>query len=1088
MKFFAKNTTRLLALLLLDAFLLCATAALVWFDNATNRGITYTPAPLPLPYADGPLLGVNAFNLHLEPDPTAVTRTLELAREMGAGYIRMQMPWDDVEIHGRGDFTDRRNDLDGDGQKDTISAWAKYDRIVDTAVALDLQLILRLERPPEWARQGFIKDPAFQAGLQQDGNSTGPPDDFADYGNFVGAVASRYQGRVRFYQIWNEPNLKNEWNWQTPKPEDFVALLRVGATAIRQADPAAVVLFPSLAPTDGLDFRAPMTELEYLDSVYEASGAPYFDIMSGQAYGLGQSPDEHRYVFLRGRSNWNWTRPIDTRNDVSRIVLLREIMERHGDMRKPVWIGEFGWNSAPESIPAERRTTWGEPVSEERKAEYLVAQLERARDEWPWMGVMNVWMLRYGGYAEPDPNDPTPYFALVTRDWQPLPAFAALKEHSANQVAGVGAHSWNHPAVKDWAEGGWQVRFSGTRLTIVGGLAGDIEVAIDGQRVSLTRDGLEGRQALSTSSLPDGIHTLTIWGDPAPEWFVVEREPFLPWLWPTSMGLVLLALLASSALTVRALYVAVDDLLAWRARMAPRYALLRQDALIQIGMGLGLLIFYRLSPAVPPTLIGLALFGGLAIWRPDLALRFVPLTVPFFFMPKGIWDAQFGIRDEGLRVPLHEVVVLVAAGTTVGHLAWMRVTRGFDERRKTKDESPRTLLKQSSAFIEKVQLFVFRPSSFVPVLLFLLAGTLGVVVAEQRGPALREWRWLVVEPLIFFALVVFWMRSTGAGAQTAASVQRSLLAYFLAGGALVGLLGILQFLGLNLVPLIGQKVGFSDDQILVEGVQRVNSVYGHPNNLGLYMGRIWPLAFVLVLDQRRRTKDEGLNLTRHFRLSSFVFGLTSALLALGGLLVSFSRGAWLGALAAGLVLLVMLGPQRLVRSPRFLWLLGGGALLLVLGLSAALALGIERLNPLGESSGIRLLTWASAWRMLLDYPLFGIGLDQFVALYPRYIDPSLATTNEINTAHPHNLVLDIALRMGPLGLVAFGWLVASMLRNLSRQSSVVSRHLQAGLLAALVAALVHGLVDSFYFWPDLAFAFWLFVALAWSLQSKPLAD
>ena len=44
-----------------------------------------------------------------------------------------------------------------------------------------------------------------------------------------------------------------------------------------------------------------------------------------------------------------------------------------------------------------------------------------------------------------------------------------------------------------------------------------------------------------------------------------------------------------------------------------------------------------------------------------------------------------------------------------------------------------------------------------------------------------------------------------------------------------------------------------------------------------------------------------------------------------------------------------------------------------------------------------------------------------------------------------------------------------------RQSHAV---LAAGLLAAMIAALVHGLVDSFYFWPDLAFAFWLLLALA----------
>jgi hypothetical protein len=70
-------------------------------------------------------------------------------------------------------------------------------------------------------------------------------------------------------------------------------------------------------------------------------------------------------------------------------------------------------------------------VSEEQKGAYLVGQLERARREWPWVGVMNVWFLRYGGYREPDPADPTPYFAVVTRDYAPLPAYDALKEYAA---------------------------------------------------------------------------------------------------------------------------------------------------------------------------------------------------------------------------------------------------------------------------------------------------------------------------------------------------------------------------------------------------------------------------------------------------------------------------------------------------------------------------------------------------------------------------------------------------------------------------------------------------------------------------------
>ena len=524
---------------LLRLFLLAGTAALlllllaatVWYDNALHRGVAYGGSELhtqePFPYSDGVQVGVNTFNVHLEPDPQAVTRTLELVRDMGATHVRMQVPWDDIEIHGRGDFEDRRN-LETVG---TVSAWAKYDRIVAAAEDFDIELVMRLDRTPEWARPQAIAAPEFQEGLQIDGNSTGPPDDFADYGNFVRAVVERYRGRVRFFQIWNEPNLRNEWNWQEPRPAEFVALLRIGYTAVKSANPDAVVLFPSLSPTDGLDRRAPMTELDYLDAVYRAGGGAYFDIMSGQAYGLGQPPDERRYVFLR-RDNWRWERAIDTRNDVGRIVLLREVMEAHGDAGKPIWVGEFGWNSAPESIPPERRFVWGEPVSEEVKGAYIVGQIERARRDWPWMGVMQLWMLRYGGYREPDPADPTPYFGIVSRDWRQLPAYAMLQDYLQEPATtGAGVYTWQHPAVETVGDRRWRLRFVGTRLLLLGEL-GEVDATLNGTAIALAQTRAGAHPALATPYLSEGEHILELrTGTAAPDRFIVEREPAFLWLW-----------------------------------------------------------------------------------------------------------------------------------------------------------------------------------------------------------------------------------------------------------------------------------------------------------------------------------------------------------------------------------------------------------------------------------------------------------------------------------------------------------------------------------------------------------------------------
>lgn len=1081
---------RLAGLLLLNALLLLALVVVVWLDNSFNRGITYRPAPDPIPWSQGPQVGVNVYNLHLEPDPAVVTRTLELAHAMGARYVRMQVPWEDVEIHGPRDFEDRRN-VDTIG---VVSAWAKYDRIVNLANDLGLELVLRIDRPPVWAREFYHNQPHFQEGLKLDPNSTGPPANHEDYGRFVGDVVGRYRGQVRYFQLWNEPNLRNEWGWHTPDPAQFAVLLSAGYNAAKEANPDAIILFPSLAPVDGLDMRAPMTELDYLHQVYAGGGGPYFDIMSVQAYGLGQPPDEHRYVRrLPFGETWTWKRFLDTRADVSRIVLLREVMEQHGDADKPIWVSEFGWNSAPDSIPAERRFTWGEPVSEAQKADYLVGHLKRARNEWPWVGVMHVWMFRYGGYRAPDPADPTPYFSLVSRDWEQLPAYHRLQAYTQQPpVAGVGAHFWQHPAVES-LDGGWRIRFVGERLHLHGAWPAGLAVRLDGEPLSLHRDSdpYPQHDMLSTPRLPrsDAARVLEVTAPagetlPALDSFVVERTPPVPlWVW-TLLPLLLVGLLmASGAATLPHVFRLTHGLLVRtppvRLGLRPWLATPGGERALLVGMVAALFVFYKGATTVPPSALGLALFGLLALLRPDLGLLLVVFTVPLFFIPKGLWDEQFGLPAQGIYLPLHEMALLLVAGA-----AGARWTV----------QGALVLRQQGRQALAGVRWRALA-REYAPHGLFLLAGTIGVVVApaEGRSEALREWRWLIVEPLLLYGLLrAFLHASTQPPPQPAPFAvrlsTRRVLGWFVAGGALVGLVGLFQFGGLNLAPFFGGKVGFSDDRIFVEGAQRVSSVYGHPNNLGLFMGRIWPLALVVALAALLQRPLAGQQLPRW---QGWWFA-GCGLLAVGGLVVSFSKGALLAAPVALLVLWYGLRralvanptsaeapatPRRRRLPARFVGFLVGLAIVaLPLVIVVLLAQGgLERLNILGDSTTARLKLWASSLAMVRDYPLFGVGLDQFLRVYQDYIHPSLVDTNERFTSHPHNLLLDMWLRLGLLGLVAAGWLVVRFFRRVWQTEQGL---LAAGLAAAMGAALVHGLVDNGYFVPDLAVTFWLLLALA----------
>jgi O-antigen ligase len=520
-------------------------------------------------------------------------------------------------------------------------------------------------------------------------------------------------------------------------------------------------------------------------------------------------------------------------------------------------------------------------------------------------------------------------------------------------------------------------------------------------------------------------------------------------------------------------------------------------------MALALALFQR-GGTLLLALVGALLFGALALLRPELGLLFVPLAAPLYLMPAAIP----GLRADSanpIRLPTYEVALLLVFGATAAHWLWRRIS--------TAD--------RPAAANSRI---TFRASRYVPHLLFLLAGVLGVVLAAEPSRALREFRWLIAEPLLFYALLRSHVadrrsqvieprtRSREPRTEKQNKEQRSdgqratrnthhasrfsilhssfsihIITAFVFGGALVGLIGVLQFAGLDLAGLLGTKQCFAasgapcDNVVATGGVRRATSVYGHPNNLGLYLGRIWPLAGALAVafakNKEQGTENKG-------QTAKSLFFVLCSLFCLGGIAVSFSRGAWLGAVAAlvALGLLVVLvraeGKKQKAKGkfvPFAFYLLPLLALV-VAGLAFSL-----RGDVTAGSTPVRLLLWREAAGYIRQHPL-GIGLDQFGYYHEpgsgrSLIDPALIGTSEQYAAHPHNLLLDTWLRLGPLGLAAFGWLLARFFGRGLRLLQTGAAPVVLGALAATVAALTHGLVDNFYFVPDLALAFWLLLAV-----------
>jgi len=444
--------------------------------------------------------GINVF-LEQEVEPEKRERTLQMISEAGFCWIRQEFPWEDIEIHGKGDFEDRRHEP-------YRSAWEKYDHIVELAEKYGLAIIARLSNPPAWSRA---------AGDEM--GTYAPPDDYNDFGDFVHAVVSRYRGRIKYYQIWNEPNIYPEWGEQPVDPEAYTELLKVAYTRAKEADPDCVIISGALASTIELGPRD-LNDFIFLQRMYDAGARDYFDILAMQGYGLWSGPYDRR---MRPRVI-NFSRPL----------YIRDIMVRNGDESKPIWISEMNWNAIPPDHPAP--PIYGR-VSEEQQARYVVEAYRRAQAEWPWVGVVNFWFFKRPDESEKD--QAWYYFRMVEPDFTPLPVYHAMKEYAHQPpVMYPGYHQEDHWAVS--YEGRWSTvadegavlgayrrseeagattsfAFHGTDLTLVvvkSEAAGALRVIIDDRspvEIELRSPTPEfGVQVPIIRSLADGEHRVRI--------------------------------------------------------------------------------------------------------------------------------------------------------------------------------------------------------------------------------------------------------------------------------------------------------------------------------------------------------------------------------------------------------------------------------------------------------------------------------------------------------------------------------------------------------------------------------------------------
>ncbi|MCG2795339.1 MAG: hypothetical protein L6427_05670, partial [Actinomycetia bacterium] len=138
--------------------------------------------------------------------------------------VRILGDWNKIEGGGKGKFT-----------------WKWMDAQVNAALSLGMNSVLMTLSGgvPKWAQDPGVTKPGY-----------GPPKNMSDWRDLCHAVAKRYKGVVKFYQIWQEPG----WDVDAPPAQEgviyfgglceyqYLGVLRAGYNGIKAADPGAYVI------------------------------------------------------------------------------------------------------------------------------------------------------------------------------------------------------------------------------------------------------------------------------------------------------------------------------------------------------------------------------------------------------------------------------------------------------------------------------------------------------------------------------------------------------------------------------------------------------------------------------------------------------------------------------------------------------------------------------------------------------------------------------------------------------------------------------------------------------------------------------
>jgi putative inorganic carbon (HCO3(-)) transporter len=358
--------------------------------------------------------------------------------------------------------------------------------------------------------------------------------------------------------------------------------------------------------------------------------------------------------------------------------------------------------------------------------------------------------------------------------------------------------------------------------------------------------------------------------------------------------------------------------------------------------------------------------------------------------------------------------------------------------------------------------------AYLPVMAFTFVAALSLPDAASFSAGLTELlKW--AEILAVMALVLSLGREGGPGWVAAALIAAAIPQ---------ALIGLYQFFGGSGAPHLW---------IVDYRYFRAFGTFGQPNPFGAYMGLTLPLALGAAYGLAgsawagyrafRRSLDRAMRAQAMAAAVGAWLAFAAAIILGAGLLVSWSRGAWLGFVGA-LVALALFAPRRRWQGAALV-ILGAGGLWLGIVTGLAPASLVARVTDFAQDlTGIedvrgraisdenyavieRLAHWQAALAMANESPWLGVGFGNYEIAYPRH-----ALVNwPLALGHAHNYYLNLLAETGIIGLSAYvaAWIALAVLtlRALQRRRGL-ARGIALGLLGAWAYLAVHSVFDKLY--------------------------